>query len=361
MGFVYPKINYLFVTSVTMSAAAAFSYLMGIMQNLYGLLVLALLNLGLLGFFEAGCQIFLLQTWGKEAMPFIQVTYFMFGVGAMAAPLISEPFLTNHEGEDERNRESSHLQHSPSSGPLAVQYAYAIVAGNFVFCSLVAMISWWKTPPLSQHPSRQTNNSNTNGKKEVSPFWKTVVVTLHLIFVHVYAGIEIGVGSFLVTFAYQSGLHLSKQRASYMTTMFWTLFTVMKLGALLVIPIIGNGNNILLGIGITTVGSAIIVPYGATDETMLWIGIGLVGFGISSIFACALRYLEGFFPVTSMIGAMNSFMFISGEFTFPFLISAFIEDEPRIMPWVVMGCTIVMIITYPIIMLLCNTKLKQER
>jgi FHS family Na+ dependent glucose MFS transporter 1 len=345
---------------------AVFTYLIGIMENIWLLLVVSMISFGCIGFVDGGTQVFFLHLWGKEAMPFIQLNYFLLGLGCLAAPLVAEPFLTNRDGHPIPIHENGTIVLQQM--PFPVHYAYAVISASMVICCLLTLTAWWRDPDPSEHPSRNTNHEadrltdvSCHNRSSSNRYlaWKVTAITLHLIFVHLYAGVEIGMGSFLVTFAVTSDLHLSKARGSYLTSMFWSTFTFMKLGAMIVIPYIGNSCNMLLGILIATTGSLILVPFASHDETMLWIGVALIGIGMSSVYACTFRYLEGFFPVTSLISGLTTFFFISGEFTFPFLISALIEHEPRFLLWVIMSCCIVMLITYPLVMVICNSKLKR--
>ena len=371
-GMIYPKVNFLLSTSVSSLVASVSTMTIGHIQSIDLMLLAFALNGLSLGVIEGGSTVFVFQMWGTGAMPFIQAAYFMFGIGALAAPLLSEPFLILREPGDLMDgiefgysMAQSHQSHD-SGTKFNLIIPYSILSG-LMFCNAVIMLTvWWFNAETPEHPTRHSvkvtsgsvENGRSEGKMVVSKFWKVVVVALHLTLIHVYFGIDVGLASYLVTFVVMSDLRLTKTIGSHMTTMYWAAFTFTKLAAIVYIPWIGNRNSILLGLAVIMAGNAVLVPFAESSETMVWIGVALIGTGLSSIYACMLRYLEGFFPVTSTIGSLTSVAGVLGEFTFPALISLYIDQNPIVVIWVIAFSSCCIAILFPVIMLLCNMKLR---
>jgi hypothetical protein len=333
-----------------------------------------------LGLIEGGSTVFVFHMWGREAMPFIQAAYFAFGLGALMAPLLSEPFLLIRKpGDLFEDMEfgyhvaQPHIVHEAGQKyNLIVPYS---VLSAFMFCNAVVMLAiWFWYPQTPEHHSRITvdvsaeksvetgvTGSGEPEKQSNRKLWKFIVIVLHMIEIHLYFGIYVGLASYLVTFVVTSDLQLSKTTGSHMTTMYWSTFTFTKLAAILYIPFVGNRNSILLGLGVIVLGNMILIPFADSSEIALWIAVALIGAGLSAIYACMLRYLEGFFSITSTIGSLTSVAGVMGEFTFPAVISLFIDADPFVIIWVIAGSSMFMAVLFPIIMLLCNLKLKNKK
>lgn len=161
-------------------------------------------------------------------------------------------------------------------------------------------------------------------------FWKGFVIVLTVMFMHIYYGLEITFGSFLTTFAHESGLQLSKADGAHMTSLFWGTFTVLRLFTVFYIEYVGAEMNILLSLVVVLIANVLLVPFGNSNELCLWIGVGVIGLGTSSIWASLFGYLEEYFTVTSRIAAGMIVSAIVGEFVFPLIISNFVQDYPQV-------------------------------
>lgn len=359
---IYNRVNFLISTSVCSLIASLCTLAVGHLSSISLMLAAFSLNGVTLGIIEGGSTVFVFQMWGTTAMPFIQAAYFMFGIGALAAPLISQPFLITLPADlpgvdldiENDDRRGVHFN---------LIVPYAALAGLMFFNSVAMMFLWFFYPSTPEHSSRLTvSEPPADGAvilvhKKVRTTWKVIVITLHLIVIHLYFGVYVGLASFLVPFVVNSDLRLTKATGARMTTMYWSAFTFTKLIAMCFGQRIGHRNIVLAGISIMMTGSWILVHFAESNETMVWVGVALIGSGLSSIYACLLRYLESFFPVTSSIGSLTSVAGVMGEFTFPALISLFIEDDPVVVVWVVAVSSCLMLFFFPLIMLLCNTRL----
>ena len=184
--------------------------------------------------------------------------------------------------------------------------------------------------------------------------WKAVVVVLTLLFMHTYLGLEIAFGSFLTTFAVNSSLSLSKVDGAHLTTLFWSTFTLFRVATVFYIEVVGNERNIFASLTVILIANACLVPFGASNVTLLIIGVALIGIGISSVWACVFGFLEEHFPVTSL---MSAFMIVAatlGEFVFPAVISAFIAKDPQILMWVTLFCSSAIAILFTAMATVCR-------
>ena len=78
---------------------------------------------------------------------------------------------------------------------------------------------------VAQTTNNNNNNSSSNKKQ---PFWHKIVIYILLFcFMFCYVGLETAFGSLVLTFAVR-GLDFSKQRAAYLTSVFWGTFAFAR-------------------------------------------------------------------------------------------------------------------------------------
>jgi hypothetical protein len=188
--------------------------------------------------------------------------------------------------------------------------------------------------------------------------WKGFVIVLTVMFMHIYYGLEITFGSFLTTFAYESDLHLPKADGAHMTSLFWGTFTFLRLFTVFYIEYVGAEMNILLSLVVVLIANVLLVPFGDSHALCLWIGVGVIGLGTSSIWASLFGYLEQYFTVTSRIAAGMIVSAIVGEFVFPLIISNFVSSDPQVLLWVVLFCSVSMTLIFLVMMYIMRTKLR---
>ena len=282
-----------------------------------------------------------------------------------------------------------------NASDIQLVYPYSFVATILAFNAVFWLILWILRPETTEHPSRERNPpSVVGGNNDDSPvdkdgnmilqtidsgagkrtqlsdnvrestekslvFYKGIVITLTMMFMHIYYGLELTFGSFLVTFAVESNLNLSKKDGAQLTSLFWATFTFWRLTTIFYIEYIGNEMNILFALSVILVGNVILVPFANSSVLCLWIGVAFIGLGTSSIWSCVFGYLEEYFPVTSRIASSMIVSAIIGEFIFPLIISNFVADTPQIFLWVTLFCSLSLTIIFLFLVLVMRKKMKE--
>ena len=298
----------------------------------------------------------LFTLWGRQASLFLQLLYFMLGIGTMAAPLLVLWLIRVLQPTAQES-----VATTGSRDQAIVTWVFSIIACfhavSFAFGCLVYCL--W--PQTSDHPSRSLPliQESDSGKpvertsKRTSTAAKVVVKTLHLMSQHIYMGSEVALGSFLTLFAMRSPVSLSQETGTQLTTVYWFAFTFAKLpAAFLLIPCIGNLATVSLGLVIALAGSVAFIMYGSFDAQLLLISVVVVAVGTSPVNGCMMGFLEDFIPVTPGLSALSSAVIVMGEFTFPALVSLFIEDHPVFLCHVVLAIVFSLSILFPIIVAL---------
>lgn len=392
VGITYAFINFQLVMGIIFGITFAFTLWVPFTRTLTTLLI-AFAGSGIcMGYFEAGASVFMLQLWGKEAANYIQALQLMYGLGSLIAPLIAGPFLmelhlrqdedVNKDGNNSTDINSPEIFHPEETRMI---YPFGILALLMALNSICSLIIHCLYPKTDEHQSRNVEErlpqepESIERRTSIVPadmhvvvahvvqqpktgydVWKIFLIIFATLFMHVYLGLQVTFGSFLLTFAVNSPeLQLKKQAAAYLTSLFWTVFTIMKIVAVFAAERVGNEICIIVSLVVMIIANALLIPLGQYDETWLWVGVALVGLGISSIFGCMFGFLEEYFPVTETIGTIISMSAVMGELTFPLIIAPFIEETPNILLTLLLSCTTALSILFFVMAIICNTKLEK--
>lgn len=317
----------------------------------------------------------------------MQALHLMYGLGALAAPLIAQPFLVETSDVDtlKPNDNNAEVFH-PEKVRLIVPYF--IVATQMMCNAVIFFLLWRAHPETEPHPSRTqpvkvdlrlpestSNDDRKNDARSCAPEstitctaidqsdrkYKGIVCVLVILFMHIYYGLEITFGSFLMTFAVKSKLRLTKADGAHLSSLFWSTFTFLRLFTVFYIEWVGAELNIFVCLVVILIANGILVPYGNKDVSMLWTGVAMIGLGTSSIWSCMFGYLEEYFPVTNMIAAGMIVAAIVGEFVFPVVISTVVDEMPEILLWVTLFCSVMISILFTLIVIVCRLKLKKPQ
>lgn len=402
-GIFYEKLNVPLTLGVCTALTSFLVAFIPYWRTLYSLISAFIVMGIIMGFGDANINVFLIHIWGKENPPFMQALHFCYGLGALLAPLIIEPFLlpsreegllqtsldfleisfssplSNVSSSDSLNGNVTHLVISPTKfTPDDVQliYPYFMIAGYFVVVSSIFLTLWKLSPETPAHPSRIASSNNEVSKvdsintdksviareeheqhEKQQRKYRLLVIAVITLFMHLYCGIENTFGSFISPYAVECDLHLTQQTGALMSSVFWISFTFFRLFAVFYIQFVGNEKNITFNILLTIVSNIIMVPFGNNSEWALWTGSVIMGLGLSSISASVLGYLEDYFQVTSKIAA--SFMIAScfGHLTIPAILSPFLETYPQLFLWISAIYTILMAMLFAVAVLICRFKL----
>lgn len=175
----------------------------------------------------------------------MQLAHFSFGIGAFCSPFIVEPFLKEiGESSPEHAAHSNSTDSGVSKEPLyidpstlQIKWAYFIIGAISFLIWITYVVTYLKKRDNKAHPTRESakvkksNNSETVVKLEIvkleksvfkvkthRPHHKFVMVILSALFIHLSYGLELSFGVMLASYARLSDLHLTKSKASFVTS-----------------------------------------------------------------------------------------------------------------------------------------------
>ena len=105
-------------------------------------------------------------------------------------------------------------------------------------------------------------------------------------------GIEYGLGIYLTTFAVECSLELSKLEGTRLTAIFWGAFSVMRF--LAIFAAMKLNPSIIMGLSfvLCIVGTVVLAVWAQASLVVLQVFTGVLGFGMASIYATGILWLE---------------------------------------------------------------------
>ena len=353
-GFLYNKINFLLSSSAVFIIAAVVTLLVPLATSLTQLLVIFTIYGISFGYYDAGCNIFLLHLWGTEVSAYMQGLQFMYGAGSLIAPLIAQPFLMRNltesteaieatEGNTDDGEEIFHPE------DVRLIYPYGILSGIIAANGIIFSLIWKFCPKTLAHATvkRSDDAGPVNPQlKECSSLirnrcsscssytiWKGLAIFFIFLLMHNYLGIEISYGAFLSTYAFYCDLHLDPSVGAQLTTLFWLTFTLMKILTMVLVSkkLLSDFKIIFMSLLLMLVSNLLLIKLSSDSVTWLIIGITIQGIGQASIFGSIFSLMQKYFQVTSFIASGIAISCTIGEFTYPYLIGYYIKDLPQIL------------------------------
>ncbi|KAI1282592.1 Major facilitator superfamily domain-containing protein 4A [Halotydeus destructor] len=364
VGVLYDKLNPLLTVAVTLTTTGICAILLPWATSLVSILIIAFLSAIGSGIIDSCCNVFILYIWGKASQPYMQALHFAFGVGGLVASLLASPFLSTGEAPIEglAHNLTSAIENQCHREDLLIYIPYAILGASCLLTAMLFLYLFCCHRQTEEHHSRRARAEDkmaAGGKKDL--VWtKRMVVVLAAMFLCTLLGFEVGMGSFITSFAVKSDLHLTKQVGAYMTSLYWGTYTFFRLLAILLIDKIGMYCNITMELGILVISNMFLVPFGNSVEWCFWVGVSLAGIGISSLWGAIFVLLETHFPVTSGIAASLTVSACVGEWMFPVIMGYALEVNPQLFLWVIFACTAICCTLFVLLSFLLLTRLAPE-
>ncbi len=297
----------------------------------------------------------------EHSSPYMHAIHFSYAVGAVIAPLLAAPFLSDQSLYRKMGNNDTWilLEANPNDAdPSHISIPFFIAGGSSFAISLgflyfgisllrsndhqvvdnedeAAIVNSGDNEEEVDHEAT-IDESVTEQEVAVQPATQTpvksfnVIVTIALFcaFCFVFVGIESNYGSYLTTFAVHCDLHLSKSAGAYMTAVYWCCFAAMRF---LAIPASVRLNPIVImtiSFVLCAFSSVFLVLYGQEVEWVLRAGSGVFGFGNASVFATGLLWLEQYFEVSGLMAASVTISASVGPTVTAVLLGQVVVDEP---------------------------------
>lgn len=239
----------------------------------------------------------------------LQIYHFAFGIGGLLSPIVAEPFLSFHPEHAAGPLLHTHLRRSVevvtevietgsnSTAPTQMMFResrihipYGIIS-LIHFALFVSMLVFYCIDSSDSKPPPEAQKDEVTASK-----CKRYVLLMCLsLYLMVYVALESSLGQMLATFAVKSKLRFTKSHASYLSSVFWTTFTMSRafsaLWALMSTPkcmMFTEHAMSLFALGM-------FLWFGETSAIMVWVCAAMVGIGAAGMFATAITWTVSYF------------------------------------------------------------------
>jgi len=395
-GFFFNMINRQVCLIALIMIMASSLFAMSFATELWLLNTIAFVNGFSSGGSDTAINVYVLELWGAKCGPFIQALYFCFALGTGSAPLITAPFLTEFSSQNETSGnysidvthpdfqnctlENCVNSNQGNSGELRVPFGIsAVVIGAASVCLFLAH---WLLPHQTRTnrvPTEEPENRSKVGLKRafitrINDYrtWLAakenhatfVIITLYCLIILVYSGMEIIYFEFLPKFLTVDSQKLveplNERQASYLYSVMNYSYTISRGIGVLVAVFCKTHVLIYIDCMILTIASSVLLIFSGTKFTY-WIGNILMGCGFATVYASLYAFIEEFFEMTNIIGAL--FVFSSGltAVVYPVIIGKFIATHPLSLILLVLVSILITLILFSIVFLLLKRRQVKNR
>eukprot|EP00731_Ephydatia_muelleri_P000124 Em0001g124a len=349
-----------------------------------------------LGSLDNECNTVLLRLWRTGSGPSMQLLHFAFGVGALLAPLLAEPFistipqdpLTNltcsqmnvSAGLDGFNTsclsrlfgescadspDGNHSNHTFSAsnctmsfdGTASLRFAYAYLLGASTFVLPLIAFTYHSVRSEFGH-CYQRRDSLQDPVPGVHSKDHPLVERPHLLFkitffpglflfICLYCGMETSFGNLIFTFAVEN-LDFTKKDAALLNAVFWGTFTVGRFAAIFIAYTKVPSSVVIT---VDTVGSTLsllvmaVVPGNAV---VVWVGTAALGAFMASIYPTTMFWLSEQVEVSGKAVAVITTGATLGDMTLPLTAGALIAQlsPSALIPFALVGTAAYMLVGF---------------
>ena len=238
------------------------------------------------GVFEVASNVFVVAINKSNPAPYLNITHFCFGVGAIISPVLI----------------GYNIQYLES-----IFYAY-VFFGLLAFIPLVAILLI---------PIKPVADDADEAKSSRNPSYLKILIAIHIFF-FLYIFLEVGYSISIFPYLREENL-LDSASSGVFTSLFWMMFTFFRLIGIF-LSMYFNPLKIVLWHGIVGLTGLPMMLLAGDQIWLLWFGNVIIGASLSVFFPCMLAYCEtGFkipsksvshFFVSATVGAMAGSWFL---------------------------------------------------
>ncbi|OQR79106.1 sodium-dependent glucose transporter 1-like [Tropilaelaps mercedesae] len=306
----------------------------------------AFLNGCFFGVQEIGVYVWLVGIWRDHVSPAIQLLHLMYGIGALFAPLIAEPFLSSeatvHGAMIVTGVNSTFVPSSIENNAIPqyshVYIPYAIIGCIFLLTALFMTISFY-FDSRDIRPNKKAKKStvlNTSGKLFewslvcLVGFYTLIDVTLEACFskfISVYAVTEHG---------------FTKSSAAFLTSLCYGGFTLARVLAVPLSYHLTPMHLMIVGQCILLLAALALAFLTHWSPSILWVGCCLLGAGLSPLYGSCTAWVSDHVTLCHDYMSVILILTCSGALVPPVIVGHYIETSPILLMYVVLASGVAM-------------------
>ena len=292
--------------------------------------------------------------------------HFGFGLGALIAPQIARPFLS--ETADDENYtacdEESYVNGTSTASESRIEIAYAIV-GSIVFIFACLILGFYTYGVPEGYPKRLPNKSlkkllsASSCARGYTILAIELLVLLFFYFMQTVGG-ERAYGKFLFSFAIEAEVAFTKDEASYLQSAFWASFTFGRLAGVPVATLISVNWMIVANVIGAFITSVVLSIWGATNSTVLWVFTCFMGIFIAVMYPSGMTWASMHLNMNSMAVMLLVFGGACGGFIYQGVTGSLFENVgPETLMYIMVVYSLALALVYAIMqtLVVCHAKI----
>lgn len=219
----------------------------------------------------------------------LQIYHFAFGLGGLLSPIVAEPFLSVCTEDFDELLDSASPDAALNATAVFKKSRIAIPYGVIAFIHFalfVSMFLLYKIDPRDSKPPPEALKDDVTASK-TKRYTLLMCLSFYLM---VYVALESCLGQMLATFAVKSQLHFSKSQASYLSSVFWTTFTMSRVFSAFWATFSTPKQMMFTEHAMTIVALGTFLWFGETNSIMVWVCASMVGIGAAGMFATSVTW-----------------------------------------------------------------------
>lgn len=314
---------------------------------------------------DTGANVWIMRLWPENSSPALQVFHLCFGVGSLIAPLIGEPFLSTTSTESDyelafSNQTSNQIYPitQPAGNTSAdvvgresrIQYPFGMVSAfHLILLVSMTVLYFIDRSDFKPESTNETENKAQNGASQELRFSRTLV-GLASVYICVYVAQECTLGQMLTAYAVKSDLHLPKSSAAHMAAIYFLCFTLSRVVAALVAIRVTSFQLLVVSHAILAVTSTVLLIWGTSSETVLWVCSSLLGVAQGPMYAAAVAWTVSYINMTNVMMSVIIIASGAGAMAPSLLVGQFLDSSPNAFLYVcfvtVVLCVIFLAVMY---------------
>lgn len=229
----------------------------------------------------------------------MQALHCVWCIGAIIGPFIIHPFISSPPDMDINTTSTAHPPQVHS-----VQYSYVVLAFIILTTSVIFAILSFLAPS-----SKSTTKSDSSPDKDTSAARVTItrrhkVILLVMLFTYsaFYYSLECTTSNFAAAFAIK---HLSWDvtTGAATTSTYWAGLGLGRFTNIFVSVFLNPTQMLLINMTLIT-SSFILLLFTHLHSSLLWVGVALAGYGMSSTFVTIVLWASRHMPITGAVTAV---------------------------------------------------------
>lgn len=154
---------------------------------------------------------------------------------------------------------------------------------------------------------------------------------------------------------------MSKSEAANLMTVYWFVTAAYRIPVVFASTKINHATMIVIHVIIMVLSSSLMIVFGESSQLAIYILTAFMAIGMAPVFAAILGFLQQFFTVTGRITSIFIVSACVGEFLYPWLISQYLEHQPRVFLYTMAGCSVIDLLAFAGTYFLCNLVVKKAQ